>query len=394
MKRESRSGRPILLAAIAIAGIAVTWAVGQARENDAARQDAHEVARIMGKTVPMCIGRFLINMPEEALVELREQRIDGIKIVSFDEAPADFQARLARREGYLKSAPDRLGGNKNLESVRTVNTANGVAGKIFVHGRTVTEGTQARGLELERYRYEGVAIEALVHADGMTFEFDAADYNPDLIENLPRLVEKLVPNRSNRPPTESGFCIYRAWFRDPLTADQNEQVLMFAQLPSHPDVDFRLSLLAGARPAEQGLLQRSAESYAQRSAAQRMRISRLRAARRTIGGLVGDEVIDRFHEFNDTILYSFWWEVNGTADNVLVPHVTLTMDTGEGPNNPASSSLSQGAAMSLWDNVSSSIRFWPTPSPEHNVGEAPPAPSSADRDGADKKIVSPPAREA
>jgi hypothetical protein len=90
-----------------------------------------------------------------------------------------------------------------------------------------------------------------------------------------------------------------------------------------------------------------------------MRISRLRAAQRTVAGLVGDELVDRFHEFNDTVLYNFSWEVNGTTDNVLVPRVSLTMETGKGPDNPATSSLSQRAALGLWDEVASSIRVWP-----------------------------------
>ena len=326
------------------------------------------------KTV--CIGRFLIDMPDEAQMELAQPRIDGFDISSFDEPEADFRKRLVLREERLKAAPDRLGGNKNLESVREIKTENGVVGRIFVHSRNVSEGTRARGLERERYHDEGVAVEALVHGHGMSFDISAADYNPDLIENLPQLVAKLVPNPANETPTEPGFCVYRAWFRDTLTADQGEQIMMHAELPDHPDIKLMLILAAGNKPDKQRLLERSADVDARLSLSEKMRVSNLRAAPRTIGGVAGDELVTRVVESNDATVYGFWWEVNGTEDNVLVPHLSFTMDIGKGDNGPVPSSLSQDAAMTLWDKISSSIRYHHT-RPAQAAHPSPPAKAQA-----------------
>lgn len=196
-----------MLAAIATVGLAATWAVGQVRDGQAARADKLEVARLTDKMTTVCIGRFLIDMPEEARLELARPRIDGFDISSFDEPEAGFKVRLGQREARLRSAPDQFGGNRNLESVRDVKTDNGVVGTIFVHSRTVAQGTRNRGLELERYRYEGVAVEAMVHGQGMSFDLSADKYDPSLVEDLPKLVAKLVPNPSNKPPTEPGFCV-------------------------------------------------------------------------------------------------------------------------------------------------------------------------------------------
>ena len=87
------------------------------------------------------------------------------------------------------------------------------------------------------------------------------------------------------------------------------------------------------------------------------RVSNLRAAPRTIGGVTGDEVVTRVAEMNDTVGYSFCRKVAGTADNVFVPHFVLQMSTGEGSDGPVPTSLSQDAAMALWGKLSSSIRF-------------------------------------
>lgn len=363
-----------LLATIVVAALTIVWAVGEVKQRAAAQRDKEKVVNLTRNMKTLCIGRFLIDLPQETRFELRGPRIDGFDISSFDEPEADFQARVAQREAQLRATPDRLGGNRSLESVREVKTENGVVGKIFVHSRKVKEGTQANGLELERYRYEGVALEALVHGEGMSFRLAANYYDPDQIDNLPSLVAKLVPNPRNQIPTEPGFCIDRAWFRDPLTADQGEAVMMSAQLPSHPDFEFLVILAAGNKPDKQSLLERVAAAPSILTLTERWRISTLRAAPRTIGGINGDELVKRVTEINDAIGYSFWWEVDGTEDKVLVPHFVFQMMTGEGGNGPVPSSLSQDAAMALWDKISSSIRVRPSEPPRPVAAEPPPTP--------------------
>ncbi|MFC5548903.1 T6SS immunity protein Tli4 family protein [Massilia aerilata] len=77
------------------------------------------------------------------------------------------------------------------------------------------------------------------------------------------------------------------------------------------------------------------------------------------GGLTGDELVERIIENKLSIVYGFNWEVNGIQDNVYVPTLTLTMVTGRGESEPVRSSLSEPAAMALWDRISSSIRVRP-----------------------------------
>ncbi|MBD8529419.1 MULTISPECIES: T6SS immunity protein Tli4 family protein [unclassified Massilia] len=57
---------------------------------------------------------------------------------------------------------------------------------------------------------------------------------------------------------------------------------------------------------------------------------------------------------------------------VLVPHVVFQMSTGKGDNEPVSTSLSEDAAMALWDKITSSIRFH-TLNPANGKQPAPPA---------------------
>jgi hypothetical protein len=357
MKRLAWSRVAKLLTAIAFAIAAGTWTVRQLGEQEVARRDQQEVARMTKEMETVCLGRFLIDMPSEAQIGLRGVRVDGLEIESFEESAADFLTRLALREKRLKGEPKQLVGTEYLESVTEVNADNGVVGKIFVHGRTLEEGTRMSGTELERYRYEGVVVEAMVHGGGMSFEIGAKDYSPNSTENLPKLIAKLVPNRANHVPAGPGFCFDGGWFRDPLNAGHGERLIMHAGFSHHPDIDLTLILAAGNKPDEQSLLQRSADVDARRSPAEKWRLSNLRAAPRTIGGIAGDEIVTRSVEFNDAIVYGFWWEVNGTEDDVLIPHFSFTMETGKSNNGPVPSSLSQDAALALWDKISSSIRL-------------------------------------
>lgn len=376
MKNWLRSRPAKMLAGALCAGLAATWAVGQvlgSREED--RQDQHEVARMTYKMKTVCVGRFLIDVPDEAQISLSQARIDGFDISAFDETEEEFQKRLADREVQISATADRLGGNQNLESAREVKTDSGLTGKILIHSRTVAEGTQGNGKGgVERYRDEGITTEALVHGHGLSIDLFFENRGLEWIEDLPRLVNQLVPNPDNRIPSEPGFCMDRVYARDPLKADQREQIMMFARLPSHPDIEFTLILSAGLKPEEHGVLARTDAADEGLSMAQRMRITRLRAAEREIGGLDGEELAELVVEENEARVHSFWWEVNGTEDKVLVPHLVFKMSTGNGNRKPVPSSLSDGAALGLWDKISSSIRLRPVAPPKARQPEVPPTP--------------------
>lgn len=327
------------------------------------------------KMKTVCVGRFLIDVPEEAEIELRQARIDGFEIASFNETEEEFQERVADREAQIKAKPDYLGGNKNMESAREVKTGSGLFGKIFIHSRKVQEGTQGNGLGgVERYRHEGITTEALVHGDGVSIDLSYENRARKWVEDLPRMVNQLVANPDNRIPSEPGFCMDRVYVRDPLRADQREQIMMFGRLPSHPDIEFMFIVAAGVKPEPQGVLARNQAADEALSMAERMRITRLREAPREIGGLAGEELAELVVEENEARGHSFWWEVSGTEDNIFVPHVVFRMSTGNGNRKPVPSSLSDGAALGLWDKISSSIRLRSTEPVANEQVEAPTTP--------------------
>jgi hypothetical protein len=355
---------PRIALVFGLAGLLVMAAVGNGAKPSASQDQ--QLTRLTQKMKTVCVGRLLIDFPEATELHLSRARVHGFDIEAYAESTEEFRARVEARKAQLRTTPDRLGGAKNLESVRDVKTETGLFGKMFIHGRDVTEGVAAKGLTTETYRYENVALEALVHANGLSIDVVAQLYDPDKVENLPKLVSQLVPNPENQIPQEPGYCIDRAYVRDPLSPDQLEQITMFGRIANRPDVEFELVLAAGLEPAEQSLLERKDDSSIL-ALLDPGRISRLRAAPRSIAGIAGDELVQRFVEENDAVVHNFWWEVDGKPDDVFVPHIVFMMDTGKSPNGPVPSSLSDGAALGLWDAVTSSIR-WHHPRPGNARG--------------------------
>lgn len=345
---SARSKMVILAGALLCVLVAVS-AVGSVR-------DRAEASRITQKMKTVCVGRFLIDVPEAAAVSLSRAVVDGFDIATRAENDAEFNQRLAAREVQINASPNELG-KQNLEFVQPVR-GNGFFGKIFVFGRSRTSWVEND----KQMDTEGVAIDGYIHANDVSFSFTSSNYDPALVGNLPKLLAQFVERKDHEIPADPGFCIDHALLHDPLTADQAEGVTMFAGLPGHPDLAIVFSSMAGTKRG-QGMLARSAAASARLPVFARAAFRNLRKGPRAINGLLGEELAVKVKEGNLTTGFSFDWEMGGREDNVLAPLLTLELQTGISPRaggKPVQSSLSEAALLSLWSKISSSIRVRPT----------------------------------
>jgi hypothetical protein len=305
------------------------------------------------KTV--CVGRFLIDLPQGAEFSRSQTFIDGFRVSAFSESDEAFGARVAARQAEIEAQPNELR-RKNLESVGKVDV-NGFTGNVFVFGRN-SSYTMEFG---KRNVWENVVLEAYVHSGGLSFNFVSDGYDPKLVGNLPRLIKQLRVVPPGEIPGTPGFCFGAGMFIDPLTADQGEGTTIFISLPGHPDVAMAFSTMAGTRPGP-GLIERSARASAREPFWVRAAFKTLRESKRTINGLHGEELAVKVTELNFSTVYGLDWEMAGKENEVLVPFLHLEMETGRNPNaggKPVQSSLAQSAVLELWDKVSSSIRLRP-----------------------------------
>jgi len=324
------------------------------------------------KTV--CVGRFLVDVPVHADIGLSHEMIDGFQIDTVEESETAFRERLAVREaeiGAVQGATGQNGGG--MVEARDLRVAH-LVGRILVHGRTRSYGMEGG----RRVDDEWVTVEAHAHLKGLSFALSMTYANPSDANDAEALLARLRLRDPDEIPAAPGFCIRRAIFAEPLPPHKTEHVVMHLGLPGHPDMGLALSSMPSGSTAR-SLLERVADTDAEASADELLRVTKLRSGKRSINGIDGEEVLERIRELNFTTGYGFVWEASGKQDDPTQPYLLLNMETGTNPQpggKPVDSSLHEDAVMALWDRISSTIRVRPSgPPPGPAEPPEPPAPT-------------------
>lgn len=304
------------------------------------------------KTV--CLGRFLIDLPQQARVSMGAAFVDGFDIVSVPETDAAFGTRVAGREAELRTQTNKLG-KPSLEAVRAYQGKES-SGKILVFGRW-NDSLPENG---KLVRVEGASVEGYLRAGSMTFIFKASDYDPAKISNLQRLFAQVSARADGEIPLEPGFCIGGGFIRDPLTADQGESIGLLAGLADHPDVSIAFSSMVGTTPAP-GILARSKTAMTNYPLLLGPAVRTLREGVRTVNGLAGEEIGVKITEPNFVTTFAYDWEMRARDMDVLAPLLALELQTGVGRpgGKPVQSSLAERAADELWESIVAGIRVRP-----------------------------------
>jgi hypothetical protein len=354
MDKGRKRTNPLIGALAALYGIYLLYGIGSSM------MDRYTMTQLTENMKTACVGRFLIDLPSSMEHSYGQVFLDGLWISGQEETRQAFEARLLARKTQIDAEPNELG-QKNLEKLEDYKD-HGFEGEILIFGRTITKGIE-HGKPVE---WKSVKLEAYVHSKGTSFNFKADGYDPDLTGDLRKLIDKLRLVPPNEIPSAAGFCFGLGMFVDPLPADFTEGVVMFAGFPDHPDLAMALNTRAGTNPDTEGRLERDAAVDAAMPAWQRPLMNKLRKGKRTIHGIEGDEIAEKWTELNFVHTFGFNWEVNGTSDNVFVPFMHLEMSTGhpvDAGARPVISFLGEEALVQLWDRIVSSIRIRPTSAP-------------------------------
>jgi len=78
MKQLYRAVLGIILAVLDVMILSRTWGSGH-------QSGKTEIAQLIKKPKTLCVGRFLLDLPGDAHIEIRQARVDGFEITSFDE---------------------------------------------------------------------------------------------------------------------------------------------------------------------------------------------------------------------------------------------------------------------------------------------------------------------
>jgi hypothetical protein len=319
---------------------------------------------MMARMKTVCVRRYLVDVPVKAEVSPSGGMLGGFDVSTREESEAEFRERIAARETELNTSVDATRSGRLIES-RELRIPNMVT-RAFVFGRTRSHGFDGGRKVTSEY----ASIETHAHMRGVSFVL-SMQYGDDADVKLSEaLLARVQLRKKDEIPTVPGFCVSRAVFAEPLPTHNSEHLVMHLGLPGHPDLALALFSIAGAKSGA-GILSRTAEVDAGTSADELLRVTKLRAGKRNINGLEGEEVLERVREYNFATTYGFNWETRGLNEDPLKPYLSLELQTGIGERpgaKPVDTSLHEDALLSLWDSIASSIRL---------RKEGPPPPSAA-----------------
>jgi hypothetical protein len=364
--RHTRLYTGLVLAAALIAVAIGTRAAQQA-------QDQRMVKAMMQKKTTVCVGRLLIDLPADAEVTFSGARLGGVNInVESGYTPEKATAAIAEREASLAGELNEYE-RPSLEKRVVINAIN-FPSTILYSDRKKPVTRISNGLPVTSDE-EGITVNAFGIKDGIFYRFRGERLSsPKYEQNVLALVEKFESRANEAIPSAPGFCTENGIVHDPISGDENETVTMFASLKGHSDIAIRLDTSVLDEPQE-SLLARDANNDINTRFASN--IKNLGKGARTLNGIPGEEVLDRFKEGNGTTGHMFMWESPGKGLDVFAPSITLELQTGKGrPGQPVNSSLSDEAVLQLWQAISSSLRLRPTASAEKvgSQGAAPTVP--------------------
>lgn len=339
----------VWLVALACAG---SWGAGEVRSV----RDRSEVAKMTEKMKTVCVGRYLADLPNQAEVTLTGAMLDGFEVVAFEESERVFRNRVALREAEIadRGANPNVTTSSGMVAARDLRVP-GMVGRILTYGRTRSHHFEGE----RRIEDEWISVEAHAHFGGMSFLLSENFGDETRAALAETLLAQLRLRREDEIPATPGFCIRHALFVEPLPAHKNEDVTMYVGLPDHPDMALALFSIAGGNPGS-GILARTAEIDAGTRAEELLRVTKLRADKRSINGIDGEEILERVREYNFSTTYGFNWEARGVKEDPLQPYLSLELQTGVSARpggKPVDTSLHEDALLALWDSIASTIRL-------------------------------------
>lgn len=306
----------------------------------------HRIAAMEMKTV--CIGRFLMDVPANAMVSYRGATVNAFNISSWVETDEEFLGRNIAQETKLKSEKNEKG-DVSLEQVREIKNEH-LYGRLFIFDRQWVPSF-SNGVKIIK---QVITTSAFVRAHDVTYKFYSDLKGEAGILELEKLIGQLRWRGEDELPSQPGFCFDRALLADPLSADVSEITAIFVGLKEHPDLAISLSTFSGASHYKT-LLQRDAENSIKQEYLSRFHS--LREGPRTLAGVPGEELLERVDEPNGSVLHGFMWESLSKKYDPARPLMVLELDTGKGqPGKPVNSSLSDTEVLALWDKMSNSLR--------------------------------------
>ena len=324
------------------------WGIARAIERSTERKMKIQPLTQL-KLRPQAFGRYVINLPE------------GVQLVNW-------------QQSFQGTGPIRVAKGVTVEQFHSITEHRAEELRHLHHkdGGTILEKIVDLQLPYawavtyweDKWAVKKLLIEcdAFYLRDGCLYRFrNSIDLDPveqaDYFRGFKEMLRSIQPRRPDEIPTVSGSCFDGAILLDGPNRDYSDLVMTTGIWPDRPDVRFQLAILDNGPNPDPPLLTRLEHANALRGPGV------LRSRDRTVGGLKGQEQLERVTERNGTEGHLFIWETQGEANRWDLPQIRVEMSSGEGPKAPQDTSLTDQDALALWDQIVDSLHWRPSSNP-------------------------------
>src|SRR5574343_203151 len=286
-----------------------------------------------------------------------------IESVPFDGGIAAFERKIQQRESELIGADKARG-----RSLR----------------RTIAASPSARGLVTERkiFGRHDFGFEAYKLDHGLLFSLIEKSFDEDVFNKkvLTQLQTELLPNLCARKiyeiPTEPGLFIRDGFIADNGNVDIYEHARMQLNFKQWPDMWVKFTSMTVHRTGRETLLQRLAKFPI--TPLEKAFVKVFRQGKHDVNGRKGEEILELLPTDQGIKQHSFRWAATGEINRILVPDLTIELDSGLPLNGvPRRPSLSDQQAIELFDHIIKSVRLRPTGGDKRGAVDVPKPPLGA-----------------
>ncbi|MCG5075964.1 T6SS immunity protein Tli4 family protein [Paraburkholderia tagetis] len=329
-------------------------------------KERNTVSKLISDLKPRCVGRYLIDMPDDAL-STGYVFIEGVAVATKRMSSDEFTQEMDAHEASLKAKKNTYGYRVLYDYGQVPNTP---YSRYFITLADLDD-TADLSRAIEAYKWDaGYQIKLRIEAsDWINSKYKVKVHNtpyavPDLnLNDVPektRLVLNLAENVRGRAddeiPTEPGLCFKDGFL--PRKAAKGEDVSSLFALKDRPDVYFQMKTDTDMRELQKNSLPNRLSQIKVDMKDINGRI--IRAAPVMVGGIKADEFLISATTEARIPGHFFRVEANTTVGGATTPFLVLEMKNGGFNGFTAdrleTASLTEDEAIALWDVISRTLR--------------------------------------
>ena len=305
--------------------------------------------KLFTKTKSVCFGRYVLDVPEEALLILGYQEMPA-KIVTHENAAGKEKDLVeAFRKETLIEDPEA-----EFTPLLAGPVPNSFLQRYFASPYLKSVG--------------GEGIINFVPAGNHVFEFGWGSGDEESADQIIRKSADIARNLRARDnaevPKGPGVCIDLGFITE--TSGTFQEIFSAGvHFPSLPDVSFSVMSNKNAStdgPNGVGIIERHEAAMRDQGVIFPINseLTRLRIGKHVVNGWNGEEVLLRHNGKDGAMIHEFMWEAIGKTGDLHHPaNVDINFDTGVAANTKYATrgSLTDDEAVAFWDKLLSSLRF-------------------------------------